>query len=91
MYAQILWIGANVLWARTFHGRKHFMGANISWAQTFHGREYFRGANILMQANILGYAQIFQDVRIYLIGNEYFDMHRYFEDERIHFRLGVNV
>ncbi len=35
MYAQIFWIGANV------------MGANISWAQIFHGREYFVGANIL--------------------------------------------
>jgi hypothetical protein len=35
MYAQIFWIGANV------------MGANISWARTFHGREYFMGANIL--------------------------------------------
>ena len=36
-------------------------------------------------ANVLGYAQIFQDVRIYLNGSEYFDMRRYFEDERIHF------
>ncbi len=56
-YAQIFWIGANVMdaniswvqtfhgrkhsWAQTFHGRKHFMGANISWARIFHGREYF--------------------------------------------------
>jgi hypothetical protein len=39
-------IGANVLWAQTFYGRKHFMGANISWALTFHGREHFMGANI---------------------------------------------
>ncbi len=51
MYAQIFWIGANVMganisWARTFHGCKHFMGANISWARIFHGREYFMGANI---------------------------------------------
>jgi hypothetical protein len=38
-----------------------------------------------MGANILGYAQIFQDVRTYLIGSEYFDMRRYFEDVRIHF------
>jgi hypothetical protein len=55
------------------------MGANISWARIFHGREYFMGANIL------GYAQIFQDVRKNLIGSEYFDMRRYFEDVRIHF------
>jgi hypothetical protein len=46
MYAQIIWIGANVMganisWARTFHGREYFMGANISWARIFHGREYF--------------------------------------------------
>ena len=46
MYAQIFWIGADVLWARTFHGREHFMGANISWARTSHGREHFMGANI---------------------------------------------
>ena len=38
-----------------------------------------------------GYAQIFQDVRIYLIGSEHFDMRRYFEDVRIHFRLEANV
>ncbi len=43
-----------------------------------------------MEANILGYAQIFQDVRIYLIGSEHFDMRRYFEDVHIHF-LEANV
>ncbi len=58
MYAQIFWIHANVLWARTFHGREHFMGANISWVQTFHGREHFMGANI-------SWARIFH-------GSEYF-------------------
>ena len=57
MYAQIFWIGANVMGAnislaQTFHGRKHFMGANISWAQIFHGRKYFVGAKI-------SWAQIF--------------------------------
>ena len=46
MYAQIFWIGANVMdtnisWAQTIHGREYFMGANISWARIFHGREYF--------------------------------------------------
>jgi hypothetical protein len=41
-------MGADISWAQTFHGRKHFMGANISWAQTFHGRKHFMGANILM-------------------------------------------
>ncbi len=46
MYAQIFWIGANVMganisWEQTFRGRKHFMGANISWVRIFHGREYF--------------------------------------------------
>jgi hypothetical protein len=59
MYAQIFWIGADVMdanisWAQTFQGRRYFMGANIlmganiSWARTFHRREYFMGANILM-------------------------------------------
>ncbi len=59
MYAQIFWIGADVMganisWAQIFDGReyfdgrKYFMGANISWARIFHGREYFMGANILM-------------------------------------------
>jgi hypothetical protein len=43
----------------------------MSWPRTFHGREHFMGANILICADILhaskyfGYAQIFQDVRIY--------------------------
>ncbi len=51
MYAQIFWIGANVMdtnisWAQIFHGCKYFMDANISWAQIFHGRKYFMGANI---------------------------------------------
>ncbi len=36
MYAQIFWIGADV------------MGAAISWAQIFLGRRYFMGADILM-------------------------------------------
>jgi hypothetical protein len=59
MYAQIFWIGANVMgenisWARTFQGRKHFMGANISWARIFHGREYFE-----MRAYIFDWKQIF--------------------------------
>ena len=76
MYAQIFWIGANVMdanisWARIFHGREYFMGANISWARIF------RGANIL-------------EAQIYLIGSEHFDMRRYFEDVRIHF-LEVNI
>ncbi len=52
MYAQIFWIGANISWAQTFHGRKHFMGANISWARIFNGRKYFMGAYI-------SWAQIF--------------------------------
>ena len=79
-----------------FHGRECFMGPNGSWARMFHGREYFMGANILMCADILhvskhfGYAQIFQDVRIYLIGSQYFDMRRYFEGVRIHF-LEANI
>jgi hypothetical protein len=65
MYAQIFWIGANVMganisWARIFHGREHFMGANISWARIFHGREYFMGANILRCAHT------------FLIGSKYF-------------------
>jgi hypothetical protein len=63
MYAQIFWIGANVMganisWAQTFHG------ANISWEQTFHGREYFMGANI-------SWARIFHE-------REYFDVSEYF-------------
>ncbi len=67
------------------YGREHFMGANISWAQTFHGREYFRGANIF---DVSEYFGVFADISrlcIYLIGSEYFDMCRYFEDVRIHF------
>ena len=58
------------------------MGANISEARIFCGREYFD------VSEYFGYAQIFQDVRIYLIGSEYFDMRRYFEDVRIHFLIG---
>ena len=77
--AHIFYICADILDRRECHGREYFMGANISWAQIFHGREYFMGANNL------GYAQIFQDVRIYLIGSEHFDMRRYFEDVCIHF------
>jgi hypothetical protein len=46
MYAQIFWIGADV------------MGANISWAQIFYGRRYFMGADILMGTNI-SWARIF--------------------------------
>jgi hypothetical protein len=34
-------MGANISWARIFHGHEYFMGTNISWAQIFHGREYF--------------------------------------------------
>ncbi len=52
MYAQIFWIGADVLWAQIFHGREYFMGANISWARIFHRREYFMGANIF---DVCGY------------------------------------
>jgi hypothetical protein len=59
IFAQIFWIGANV------------MGANISVARIFCGREYFD------VSEYFGYAQIFQDVRIYLIGSEHFDMRRY--------------
>ncbi len=58
MYAQIFWIGADISWAQTFYGRKHFMGANISWARTFHGRKHFMGADI-------SWARIFH-------GREYF-------------------
>ena len=36
-------------------------------------------ANILDVSKYFGYAQIFQDVRIYLIGSEYFAVRRYFE------------
>jgi hypothetical protein len=34
-------MGANISWARIFHGREYFIGANISWARIFHGREHF--------------------------------------------------
>jgi hypothetical protein len=55
MYAQIFWIGANVMdanisWTQIFHGCEYFMGANISWVRIFHGREYFMGANILIRS-----------------------------------------
>ncbi len=53
-------VGANISWARIFHGREYFMGANISWARIFHGRENFMGANILMCANILRVSKYFK-------------------------------
>ncbi len=62
--AQIFYVGADISWVQTFHGRKHFMGANISWAQIFHGRRYFMGANI-------SWARIFH-------GREYLDVSKYF-------------
>jgi hypothetical protein len=67
MYAQIFWIGANVMganisWARIFHGRQYFMGANISWAGIFHGREHFwLEANILFVNYYFRQAPIFND------------------------------
>jgi hypothetical protein len=87
MYAQIFWIGANVMGAnisraQAFHGREHFMGANISWAQTFHGREHFMGANIswvrifhgreYSWARIFMGANILRCAHIFLIGSKYF-------------------
>ncbi len=39
-------MGANISWARIFHGCEHFMGADIWWARTFHGGKHFMGANI---------------------------------------------
>ncbi len=44
MYAQTFWIGANISmganisWARIFHGREYFMGANIFYL-LFRGHE----------------------------------------------------
>jgi hypothetical protein len=75
IYAQIFWIGADVMGAnisraKIFHGRRYFMGANIlmganiSWARIFHGCEYFMGANI-------SWARIFH-------WREYFDVSKYF-------------
>ncbi len=51
IYAQIFWIGADVLWARIFHGREYFIGANISWARTF-----WMYADIFHVSKYLGYA-----------------------------------
>jgi hypothetical protein len=45
-------LGANISWAPTFHGRRHFMGADISWAQTFHGRGHFDVSRHFMGADI---------------------------------------
>ncbi len=39
--AQTFYVCADISWAQTFHGRKHFMGANISWAQTFQWKRIF--------------------------------------------------
>ncbi len=68
--ADILYIGANISWARIFHWREYFMGANISWARIFHGREHFMGTNILVCADVSGSAHI---------GSGYSDMRRCFE------------
>jgi hypothetical protein len=54
-------MGANISWARTFHGREHFMGENISWARIF-----LMCANKLHVSKYFGYAQIFQDVRAHI-------------------------
>ena len=55
IYAQIFWIGANVLWARTFHRREYFMGANI-----LHVSEYFWVcADISRCAHIFDWKRIF--------------------------------
>ena len=65
-------VGANISWARKFHGFEQFLGANISGAQTFHGREYFMSANILICANILHVSKYFKMCAYILIGREYF-------------------
>jgi len=92
-YYRILW-GANILdvahifyiCADILDRREYFMGANISWARIF-----LMCADILHVSKYFGYAQIFQDMRIYFDWKRIFWYAQIFWDVCIHFWLEANI
>jgi hypothetical protein len=86
-YYGILW-GANILdvahifyiCADILDGRECFIGTNISWARIF-----WMCADILHVSKYFGYAQIFQDLRIYFDCKRIFWYAQIFWDVHIHF------